>query len=212
VQVRLRSTDRVFTVAPGESVLAAALAAGIRLPFSCTGGRCGSCRAHLHSGQISYPRFPERTPPGLSAAESEAGDVLLCQAIALTDLELDTPEVRSRAASEIRQFPCRIEFVAESATGERVLHLRLPRVEAFDLRVGQFVALLLSEGRRQPAVIAGAPIGGEPLEVRIDPTPGAVTTSTSGEMRLRALLRVEGPYESSTEAAQGCVADTLNDT
>ena len=45
--VRLEVDGRSFDCAPGQTVLAAALAAGIDLPYECASGNRGPCRARL---------------------------------------------------------------------------------------------------------------------------------------------------------------------
>jgi ferredoxin-NADP reductase/DMSO/TMAO reductase YedYZ heme-binding membrane subunit len=57
-----------------ESVLDAALRAGLDLPYSCRDGVCGTCRAKLTRGQVHQPMAD------LSPAEIDAGYVLTCQA------------------------------------------------------------------------------------------------------------------------------------
>lgn len=64
-------------VATGQSLLEAALAAGVNLPRSCRNGTCRACRCQMLSGAVRY-----RTDwPGLSADERDAGDVLPCVAL-----------------------------------------------------------------------------------------------------------------------------------
>ncbi|WP_207532545.1 iron-sulfur cluster-binding domain-containing protein [Desertivirga arenae] len=52
VTIILDSTSTVIKVAPGNSILDAAIKAGIHLPYSCRGGVCGSCAAKCKSGSI----------------------------------------------------------------------------------------------------------------------------------------------------------------
>jgi ferredoxin-NADP reductase/DMSO/TMAO reductase YedYZ heme-binding membrane subunit len=68
-----------ITADAGESVLDAALRAGLELPYSCRDGVCGTCRARLDSGRVDQPTAD------LSDAEVEAGYVLTCQARPRTD-------------------------------------------------------------------------------------------------------------------------------
>jgi ferredoxin len=60
-------------VEPGQTILEAALAAAIDLPFSCAMGGCGACRVRLEDGNVEMEE-----PNCLSRAEREQGYVLTC--------------------------------------------------------------------------------------------------------------------------------------
>lgn len=62
------------------SILDAASAAGLEVPFSCTSGVCGTCRAKLLEGQVRMERNF-----ALDKAEVAAGFVLTCQAHPTTE-------------------------------------------------------------------------------------------------------------------------------
>jgi ring-1,2-phenylacetyl-CoA epoxidase subunit PaaE len=62
------------------SILDAASAAGLEVPFSCTSGVCGTCRAKLVEGQVRMERNF-----ALDKAEVAGGFVLTCQAHPTTE-------------------------------------------------------------------------------------------------------------------------------
>jgi ring-1,2-phenylacetyl-CoA epoxidase subunit PaaE len=62
------------------SILDAASAAGMEVPFSCTSGVCGTCRAKLLEGEVRMERNF-----ALDKAEVAGGFVLCCQAHPLTE-------------------------------------------------------------------------------------------------------------------------------
>jgi ring-1,2-phenylacetyl-CoA epoxidase subunit PaaE len=62
------------------SILDCASSAGLEVPFSCTSGVCGTCRAKLVEGQVRMERNF-----ALDKADVAAGFVLTCQAHPLTD-------------------------------------------------------------------------------------------------------------------------------
>lgn len=64
-------------VAPGQSLLEAARAAGVRLRSSCRNGTCRACLCRLVEGEIHY----RIDWPGLTAEERAEGWILPCVAL-----------------------------------------------------------------------------------------------------------------------------------
>jgi ring-1,2-phenylacetyl-CoA epoxidase subunit PaaE len=78
-----------FAIAQGETVIDAALGAGLELPYSCRGGMCCTCRARLIEGEVTMDHNYS-----LERWELEAGYVLTCQARPKTArLKLDYDQV-----------------------------------------------------------------------------------------------------------------------
>lgn len=73
-RLTLDGEEHVVPIAAGETLLEAALAAGIDAPHFCTKGRCGTCMSWLRNGDVSMP--PARA---LSPRNIERGYVLACQ-------------------------------------------------------------------------------------------------------------------------------------
>jgi CDP-4-dehydro-6-deoxyglucose reductase len=190
-QVTLIPTGQTFTAETGETVLAAALRAGLNLPHSCKGGHCASCRARIVDGTVGYAGD---TPPGITAGEIREGYALLCQAMALTDLRVEGREVRPAPDVEVKSLPCRIDRMELVAEDVMAVFLRLPAVEELHYRPGQYLDVMLSEGRRRSFSIASAPADGKHLElhVRRASTTG-FTAQLFESMHAGALLRIEGP-------------------
>ena len=76
VVIRLERRKHTMRYQPGDTVLEAARRAGLRPPFSCEAGNCGTCMAHLDAGTASM-----RANNALTAEEVEDGWVLTCQAV-----------------------------------------------------------------------------------------------------------------------------------
>ncbi|MBX3620178.1 MAG: 2Fe-2S iron-sulfur cluster binding domain-containing protein [Rhizobacter sp.] len=76
-----------FEARAGQTLLAAALAAGVRLPSACRNGSCRECRCRvLHGSAVHVIEWP-----GLSAEEKREGWILPCVARPESDLTLDAP-------------------------------------------------------------------------------------------------------------------------
>jgi len=59
---------------PGDTLLETARRAGLKAPFSCEAGNCGTCMAHLDTGTVTM-----RANNVLLPEEVEEGWVLTCQ-------------------------------------------------------------------------------------------------------------------------------------
>ena len=71
----LDGVERVFILRPeDDSIVGAARAAGVELPFSCSNGMCATCRAKLVEGEVEMAANYSLEP-----WELEAGYVLTCQ-------------------------------------------------------------------------------------------------------------------------------------
>ncbi|PBB30261.1 iron-sulfur cluster-binding domain-containing protein [Mesorhizobium sp. WSM3868] len=72
-----------FPANPGQSIVAAAAASGVRIPTGCGEGSCGTCRVRLISGHVDM-----RDQGGISRGDRAAGYVLACCSYPLSDLEI----------------------------------------------------------------------------------------------------------------------------
>jgi CDP-4-dehydro-6-deoxyglucose reductase len=196
--VRIEPHGRTLRVAAGEPVLQAALAAGLNLPHSCKSGHCSSCRARLVSGEIHYPHG---RPLGLTAQEAASGQVLLCQARPRSDLVVEARLIASVADVEIKTLPCRIARLTPLAADVLEVLLQLPAVERLRFHPGQYLDVLLEEGRRRSFSIACPPHDAGLLELHVRRVAGGgftqrlFGTPADGAAALGpgSLLRIEGP-------------------
>jgi CDP-4-dehydro-6-deoxyglucose reductase len=188
-QVYLAGRPQRFEVAEGETVLQAGRRQHLAMPFGCQSGGCGSCRVRLLQGTVQYP-FP---PPALSAAEIDAGYVLMCLAQPTSDLTLDLHQPPQIEALRPRQSPCRVQSREWRCHDVLGLTLKLPKGNDFQYLPGQYIDLLLDEGRRRSFSIANAP-NHETLELHVRVTPGGRFAHWAAhEMPDKAILRFEGP-------------------
>jgi glycine betaine catabolism B len=77
-------SGRTVTCRADEYVLDAALAAGVRVPSSCSQGMCGTCKLPKLSGEVEMNHNG-----GIRPREITAGKILACCSKPLSDLSLD---------------------------------------------------------------------------------------------------------------------------
>lgn len=189
--VTLQASGKRFDVRTGESVLEAAQRAGLALPYSCLAGVCGSCKASLVAGDVVYPRNP---PVALNASERARHQVLLCQALPASDLTLLAREVASVADMPRRVLALTVGQKRRLATDVMQLILQPPPGERLNRLAGQYLDVLLADGKRRAFSIANAPEGDAHIELHIRHVAGGgFTGHVFDVLQPGDVLRVEGP-------------------
>jgi ferredoxin len=84
-RVVVKPSGEVFEVEQGETILEAALAAGIDWPYGCAHGMCGACKARLLSGKVD---MGETSSFALFDDERAEGFILTCSSRPTTDVEV----------------------------------------------------------------------------------------------------------------------------
>ena len=192
LKVTIQSTGRHFTVASGETVLEAAQRAGIALPYSCRAGVCGSCKATLVAGHCDYPRNPPVALAGTSPAQHA---ILLCQAVPRTDLLIEAREVTSVEDIARRQVDVVVSRKWMLAPDVIGLHLSPASPQArLNWLPGQYLDVLLEDGRRRPFSIANHPGAEGVIELHVRHVAGGGFTSwVSDALKVGDAMRIEGP-------------------
>jgi len=83
-QITLPKLGKKFPCRSDQPILQAATAAGLRLPFSCSNGICGTCKSKKISGTVEM-----KHAGGIRQREIDQGWVLPCCSRPLSDVTLD---------------------------------------------------------------------------------------------------------------------------
>jgi CDP-4-dehydro-6-deoxyglucose reductase len=190
-QITINPSGHSFVCPDGDTVLAAAMAADLILPYGCRNGACGTCKGKILEGHVDYG---PHQPSTLTADEKKQGLALFCCAEPLTDLVLEVKEVRKSGDIRIRKLPCRIESIDKPAPDVAILKIKLPANERLQFLAGQYIDLLLKDGRRRSFSLATAPHDDALLELHVRQVPGGhFTQQLFNEYKGREILRFEGP-------------------
>ncbi|MEY3202327.1 MAG: hypothetical protein RIR70_1877 [Pseudomonadota bacterium] len=191
VQVTLLPSGHSYTTTPDETILESALAHGYTLPYGCRDGACGSCKGKLVSGEIDYGRY---SPGALSETEKKLGAALFCCARPLTDITIECREVSGMGDIQVKKLPARVESLQRAAPDVMIITLKLPTQERLQFLAGQYLDILLKDGRRRSFSMANPPHSDAFIELHIRHVPGGhFTDHVFGQMKVRDILRFEGP-------------------
>ena len=191
-KVTIKNSGHTFDVRPSQTVLQAAIDAGINLPYGCRNGACGSCKAKLISGKIFHNDYQSSA---MSDAELAAGNTLLCCAMALEDLTIECREVGGLAGIKPRILPARLAKKEWLAHDVLALHLQLPASERLQFKAGQYIEFILKDGSRRAYSIANAPHDNDFLQLHIRVLKGgAFSEFAANDLQEKAILRLEAPF------------------
>ena len=194
-QITVQPSGHHFDCEVGETVLNAAIRAGVGLPYGCKNGACGSCKGKVIEGSVTHKPHQQRA---LSSEEAAAGHALFCCALTEGDLVIEAREVAGSSEYPVRKMPSRVAKLEQVAPDVIVMSLQLPANEALAYRAGQYIEFLLKDGKRRSYSMANAPSSlDSPLTLHIRHMPGGLFTDhVFTTMKERDILRFEGPHGS----------------
>jgi CDP-4-dehydro-6-deoxyglucose reductase, E3 len=190
--VRTEPAGHQFDVAPGQTLLEAAIAQRIGLPYGCRDGKCGSCTAELLEGEVGYPSGKTEALHG-----QPPGACLTCQAVPASDVRLRVAELQTVADIEVRILPCRVAEKTRLNHDVMRLRLKLPEAQRLQFLAGQYLEFMLADGRRRAFSIANAPHDDALIELHVRRVPGGEFTDYIFDtLAEKAILRIRGPLGS----------------
>jgi len=189
-QITVQPSGHQFSCDDDETVLSAAMRAGVGLPYGCKNGACSSCKGKVVSGSITHRPHQRRA---LTEEEEAAGMSLFCCAVPQSDLVLQAREVAGSGDFPVKKMPSRVSTMEKMAPDVIVISLQLPANETLEYRAGQYIEFLLRDGKRRSYSMASAP-GAGPITLHIRHMPGGLfTDQVFTTMKERDILRFEGP-------------------
>ena len=193
-QVTVTPSGRQFSCDDGETVLSAALRAGIGLPYGCKNGACGSCKGQVTAGSLTHGKHQERA---LSSEEAAHGMALFCCARPNSDLSIAVREIAASSDYPLKKMPARIAKLEKLSDDVMLMALQLPANESLRYRPGQYIEFLLKDGKRRSYSIANAPHSETQLTLHLRHMPGGLfTDQVFSTLKERDIVRFEGPQGS----------------
>jgi CDP-4-dehydro-6-deoxyglucose reductase len=162
------------------------------LPYGCRNGACGVCKGRVLEGKVDYGDYQAHA---LSEKEKAAGLALFCCARPESDIVIEGHEVADTQDIQIKTMPCKVEKIEMVAEDVAVLSLKLPAGERLQFLAGQYIDILLKDGKRRAYSLANAPHDDGYLQLHIRRVPGgSFSDHVFTEMHEKAVLRFEGPH------------------
>ncbi|WP_137174136.1 2Fe-2S iron-sulfur cluster-binding protein [Massilia sp. HP4] len=175
-----------FNVEAGANLLDALRSNDVPISYSCTAGRCGTCRCKvlrgvvLETGRDSKVTHPE-----------DEGYVLACMSVVASDCVIEVPEPDEVVVHPARTIKATVTAI-DTMTHD-IRRLRLQPAKPLEFSPGQYANLQFTPDHIRPYSMANV-AGSSELEFHVRLVPdGRVTGYIENTLKVGAAVRVSGP-------------------
>lgn len=193
-KIQNQRNDTVYQTEQDETILQAALRNGHLYPYGCQSGACGACKCKLVEGKVAHL---SRDPKILSDDELAEGLMLACQAVPQEDVIIDVKEIAKVKEIEVKTMPTRLREKNMLAEDVVQLFLSVPKTHVFDFLPGQYLNILLKNGKERSFSIANTPakMENEGLELHVRVVAdGHYSPQVKDSLSVKDILRIQGPF------------------
>ncbi len=175
----------------GETVLEAAIRAGLNVDYGCNGGNCGRCVARLIEGEIEKTRHYDYVQ---SVAEKAQKQFLMCSYAPVSGLVLEARMADQDESIPEQKLRVKVRKVDEVADGVCILRLRTPRSQRLRFMAGQYARLSGEHFGGTRRSIASCPCEDRRLEFHVPRTGSEFSDYVFGRCRVGDELDVAAPF------------------
>lgn len=189
VQVTILPSGHEFFVEGNDTILEAALRAGIPLNYGCSNGNCGDCKARLVSGQVKkvHPHdFVVKEP------EKANGAFLLCSYTAITDVVVEATVAGADDIPE-QEIIAKVKAVEPLGGDMAALHLTAPRSQRLRFLAGQHITLSINDAEEE-YYVASCPCEDRHIEVHVRRDNSGFSRKVFDNLRKEEPVRISGPH------------------
>lgn len=191
-RVQLKSGKHSFAAESHESILDAAIRAGVPINYGCSNGNCGLCKASVVSGSTKQMRAHDFV---IRDAEKIQGHALMCSTCCQTDVVIDadvTANASDIPAQELRVKVRKIDRVSEDLA---IITMQVPRTVRLRFIAGQYVRVYDDHQRSHEYAIASCPCDEKRIEFHVRKLEGdAFSKMVFNQLSVGDWLNIQGPY------------------
>ncbi|MBI2276451.1 MAG: 2Fe-2S iron-sulfur cluster binding domain-containing protein [Dechloromonas sp.] len=194
-ELTIEPLGQTIEIEDGQTILDAALRAGIYLPHACCHGLCATCKVQVVDGEVEQG---EASSFALMDFEREEQKCLACCATAQSDLVIEAeieedPDAENLPVRDFAGVVSRIETLTPTIKG---IWIKLDDAAGMRFQAGQYINLELPDGIGSRAFsVASPPSAAGEIELNIRIVPGGQGTSYIHErLQVGDRVAITGPY------------------
>ncbi|SMG60406.1 2Fe-2S iron-sulfur cluster-binding protein [Paraburkholderia susongensis] len=182
----VRPLNRTLAVSPGANLLQLLREHNVPISYSCTAGRCGTCRCKVTRGHLL-----ESGPEAQTFRVKEGQFALACMSVLTESCEIEVPEPDEIVIHPARVLKATVVAVEDMTHDIKRIVLRPARPLSFS--PGQYAQLQFTPAHIRPYSMAGL-ASDEELEFHVRLVPGGrVSSYISSKVAVGHPVRVSGP-------------------
>ncbi|MEJ2115867.1 MAG: 2Fe-2S iron-sulfur cluster-binding protein [Gammaproteobacteria bacterium] len=191
-RIQLESGKYTFWAESHESILDAAIRAGVPVNYGCSNGNCGLCKARIISGATSQIRAHEYV---LRDAEKIQGYALMCSTSCQSDVVIDVDVIASASdipAQDLRVKVRKIDRISEDLA---IVTMQIPRSVRLRFIAGQYVRVYDDQQRSHESAIASCPCDEKHIEFHVRKLEDdAFSNMVFKQLGVGDWVNIQGPY------------------
>lgn len=194
-EVTLQPTGDVLEVEEGQTLLDAALRAGLYIPHACGHGLCGTCKVEVLEGEIDQG---DASPFALLDMERNEGKCLACCATPLSDVEIeaDIEEDEDAKNHPVQDFNGQVTSIKTLTPRIKSIVLSLDG-EGIEFQAGHYINLSIPGMEDAPRAFSIASPPSEPNQIELNVSlveNGEGTQWLHQQLKVGDQLKFSGPY------------------
>ena len=188
--VRLTPSGHEFFVEGKDTLLDAAIKAGLHLNYGCASGNCGKCKVRVIRGRISPTREHDFV---LSETDKQKGYCLACSNTAVSDVLLEAEEAIKPADLPEQEIRCVVKKFAPLSDAFALLTIQTPKTKTLRFMAGQQISVTLENGLQRTLALAGCPCDGHNLQILLNTNDAGFSQQLAANEQRQTVL-IKGPY------------------
>lgn len=188
-EATLLPKGRHFEVEGRETLLEAGLRAGHSLPYGCSNGACGECKARVVSGEAVKVRPHDYM---LTQTEKAQGYVLACAYSPVGDIALEISEP-GVADMPLQDIGAKVRAIEPLGPGIAALHVVTPPSRRLRFLAGQKL-LVTANGVSAELPVASCPCEERRIELHVRDTDGDFWRLAASGLKAGHDVRLKGPF------------------
>ena len=191
-KVTIANQQQSFLVQENETILEAAIRAGVSLNYGCSSGTCGLCKAQIISGSVKEIKTREYVIP---ESEKLQQFMLSCVCAAEQDLVIDAVVANTAADIPEQVLNVKVRKVEQLSTHVIKLLVQTPRTKRLRFLAGQYLQVNVAECESSFLSIASCPCEDRLIELHMRlAIDDSDSQQVATDIRQGDSIELRGPY------------------